>query len=169
VRETWKYYDWTEDGEPIIQYKTDGRRYHITSGISDEWHEKNGDVWAELSAADNYRISGRAEDHKWRPSIFMPRWASRITLEITEVRVERLQEISEEAAIAEGSFLTRCQCAKMKARSITSTSAFRQTGCHIHGQDFQTLWNSINAKRGYGWDKNPFVWVVSFKVIHPAL
>lgn len=97
----------------------------------------------------------------WKPSIFMPRWASRIALRITDVRVERLQGISEEDAIAEG---------------LTSWSNEKQPGVTHYGVAmvdevwstdprlvFSRLWDSINAKRGYGWDANPWVWVVSFE------
>lgn len=83
------------------------------------------------------------EVREWRPSIFMPRWASRITLEITEVRVQRVQEISHEDAIAEG-------CYEVPGKT------WGRLG-------FQQLWESINLKRGFGWDSNPFVWCVSFK------
>lgn len=76
-----------------------------------------------------------------RPSIHMPRWASRITLEITDVRVERLQDITEEDALSEG---------------VLGNQPL-PTMC------FQSLWDSINKDRGYGWDKNPFVWVIEFK------
>ena len=81
----------------------------------------------------------------------MPRWASRLTLEITAVRVERLQEISEDDARAEGFSVT--EHAGMDA-------AFGEA---IAKAWFRKLWNSINAKRGYGWSANPWVWVVSFK------
>ena len=83
--------------------------------------------------------------YKWKPSIFMPRWASRITLLITEVKTERVQEISH--------------------------SPFDQD-CHAEGfnnpsdlclNDFMQCWNSLNAKRGYGWEKNPWVWVIGFR------
>ena len=79
---------------------------------------------------------------KWRPSIFMPRWASRITLRITGARVERLQAISEADMMAEG---------------ITHDP---QIATWLK---FASLWNSINEGRGYGWDANPWVWVVSFE------
>lgn len=95
-----------------------------------------------------YRADGEMPDHMdepWRPSIFMPRWASRLTLEITDIRVERLQDISEEDAKAEGVGLS----------NIMSS----------YQRDFQFLWNSINAKRGFGWDVNPWVWAVSFRRI----
>lgn len=91
-----------------------------------------------------YRADGDS-DGKWRPSIFMPRWASRVTLEITGVRIERLQEISEADAIAEG----------VEARGPNHVVGARYR--------FGQLWNPINAKRGYGWEANPWVWVVEFK------
>lgn len=83
---------------------------------------------------------------KWRPSIFMPRWASRITLRITDVKVERLQDISEGDAIAEG------------------VGAWHDTkDGMVYRPEFQALWDTINAKRGFGWDANPWVWVLSFE------
>lgn len=82
---------------------------------------------------------------KWKPSIYMPRWASRITLDITKIRVERLQEISQQDIETEG--IELCDCGKPEANC-----------------NFIELWNSINEKRGYGWDTNPFVWVVEFKL-----
>ncbi len=86
---------------------------------------------------------------KWRPSIHMPRWASRITLEITEVRVERLQEITEEDCYKEGIELPH-------KRYDGVDRATRLL--------FQYLWDTLNAKRGYGWDTNPWVWVLSFNL-----
>ena len=85
---------------------------------------------------------------KYRPPMFMPRWASRITLEITGVRVERLQEISDMDAFAEG-----IQTAV--DHGLKSDGTARGT--------FAALWNSINAARGYGWDVNPWVWVIEFR------
>ena len=79
---------------------------------------------------------------KWKPSIFMPRKHSRINLHITEVRAERLQAISEADMMAEG---------------ITHDP---QIATWLK---FASLWNSINEGRGYGWDANPWVWVVSFE------
>lgn len=88
---------------------------------------------------------------KKRPSIHMPRWASRITLEITDIRVEKLQAISEEDARREG------------VASWSDT-----IGGTVYKPEFQTLWDQINAERGYGWDKNPWVWAISFGVIEKA-
>lgn len=86
----------------------------------------------------------------WRPSIFMPRWASRITLEITGVREEHLQDISEADAIREG-----MEWLNPGNRGPITTTYARQ--------NFRKLWDSLNAKRDYGWDSNPLVWVIDFK------
>lgn len=85
----------------------------------------------------------------WRPSIYMPRWASRITLEITEVRVQRLQEISKEDVISEG---------------LSAREGYPLADCHAGWHEpFATLWDSINGKRpGCSWSDNPFVWAISF-------
>ncbi len=86
----------------------------------------------------------------WKPSIHMPRWASRITLEITGVRVERLQSISTMDAMAEG----------VEARPVAGGAM-----SYTHG--FRVLWDEINAKRA-PWSSNPWVWVVAFKRIDAA-
>jgi len=113
------------------------------------WHPPIyvGDVFAGLIKKDTSIVSYKAnlEPHQaerqiWKPSIFMPRWASRITLEITEVRVERLQEISHDDVGAEG------------LSNAINNPLF-----------FPTVWDSLNAKRGFGWETNPFVWCISFK------
>jgi hypothetical protein len=89
--------------------------------------------------------------NKWRPSIFMPRWASRITLEIVNIRVERVQDISEEDAKAEGT------------KGLYDDWA--GPGKLTYRKPYKALWDSINSKRGYGWDVNPWVWVIEFKVL----
>lgn len=97
---------------------------------------------------------------KWKPSIHMPRWASRITLEITGVRVERLQDISEADAIAEGCFKNHNgyywggpHPEYGTKQMATPVSAFRD------------LWESINSTGS--WESNPWVWAVEFKRIQP--
>lgn len=97
-----------------------------------------------------YRESDLLPRHsRWTPSIHMPRWASRITLEITDVRVQRVQEISSNDCRSEG------------VRSI-----LRSEQSFIDG--FSRLWDSINQKRGFGWDTNPWVWALTFKRLEPA-
>lgn len=96
-----------------------------------------------------YRATEIAPDTlKWRPSIHMPRWASRITLEVTGVRVERLQDISRGDAMAEG-----CPFPNM-----------------AKGPDprlwYEDLWKSINGAGS--WDANPFCWVIEFSRLLPV-
>lgn len=112
-------------------------------------------------------VISQSWDGQWRPSIFMPRWASRITLEVTGVRVERVQNISIGDIRAEG--IEK----QFDWVSYDMIMAFRE------------LWDSINAQRtiiheweddqgtihrdevpgGYSWDSNPWVWVVEFRQI----
>ncbi len=90
---------------------------------------------------------------KWRPAIFMPRNASRLTLEITDVRIERLRDISEEDALAEGINLD-----SPAEREWTGTR--KSNDCH-RGR-FVMLWDSIN-RRHHPWASNPWVWAITFK------
>ncbi len=91
---------------------------------------------------------------KWNPSIFMPRILSRITLEITNVRVERLQEISEDDCKAEGIDI------KGETLNVGGETEYFDLSAR---EQFPKLWDSLNAKRGYSWESNPWVWVISFK------
>lgn len=85
---------------------------------------------------------------KWRPSIFMPREASRLNLELKAVRIEHVQEITAADALKEGIL--------RDDRQLRETPNFRQ------------LWDSLNAKRGFGWAVNPLVWVLTFEKISNA-
>ena len=101
----------------------------------------------------HYRADGyedfEGERITWRPSIHMPRWASRITLEIVSVRVERLHEISEEDAKAEG------------VEHYKPEHTVGLPPCSAHRYAFEDLWRSINGHES--WSANPWVWVVEFK------
>lgn len=130
VRETW-YNSRGDDSMPTY-YRADQER-HVPS----DWQYHTG---------------------PWKPSIFMERWASRITLEITDVRVERVRDISQKDAMAEGG--------PPSHRSIDRVS--RTFGYSDFSRSwFAQLWDSINEKRGFGWDANPWVWVVEFKRVKP--
>lgn len=116
----------------------------------------NSPVW--------YRAQTDDDISKWRPSIFMPRWASRITLEVTGVRVERLQDITEEDAKAEGvEPIGECDTQAMRKLLYKDYSGEKE---HVilAGYSFQTLWNSINYARA-PWESNPWVWVIEFEVV----
>lgn len=130
------------------------------------------ETWAAPHAYDHLtprlipqdaRLHFSANEHRggllWRPSIHMPRWASRITLEITGVRVERLQEISEADAVAEG------VRPDPGGRQDDDAAGFYRIG-PVRGDSFPiaryaVLWESINGPGS--WDANPWVWVVGFR------
>lgn len=129
VRETWTPTLLAD--VPAIEYRADG----LLRPVSFE-------QWKTVEAKTKEQAT------RLRPSIHMPRWASRLTLEITGIRVERVQEISEEDAKAEG---VDWKMWEKGGEPLQARSPFRD------------LWDSINAKRGFGWDVNPWVWVVSFR------
>ena len=120
-------------------------------------NEYGGDEWTTF-AYPQYKdgqlgpITALQEDYfykknKWQSPIFTPRWASRISLKIMDVRVERLQSISYEDIKREGI-----------QKKINGVSLDMKV-------DFYNLWDSINAKKGYGWQANPWVWVIEFERI----
>lgn len=101
------------------------------------------------------------DDHtSWKSSIFMPRWASRITLEIVRVGVERVQLITESEAKAEG---VEFQFPGKSEATYRDYQLRTLNGCETAKESYMTLWDSINRKRGYGWQENPWVWVVEFR------
>lgn len=133
VREAWSPDPPIDDSWASTQWNGCGRK---VSEIPDRFHHPH---------FCNYAASWLHSPIRWTPSIHMPRWASRITLEVTGVRVERLQDISERDACAEGigSPITRdCKLPK-----------------------FVALWESIHGPGS--WDANPWVWVVEFERIKP--
>lgn len=104
---------------------------------------------------------GKAPDIRWKPSIHMPKEAARIFLRVTDVRPEQIQEISREDVLAEGFALP---CDHNYGDGVIRCSAypcvFNETGCI---NKFVDYWNMLNAKRGYGWEKNDWVWVYAFE------
>ena len=100
--------------------------------------------------ADEKPCEGVYSYHTWRPSIHMPRWASRTDLEITGIKCERVQGISFDDVIAEG--LNPLEDCRGTQRPLTEARWL-----------YQELWDSIYLKRGYGWEANPFVWAISYR------
>jgi len=100
---------------------------------------------------------------KWKPSIFMPKKFSRITLEIVDLRVEQLQNISELDAHLEGIERSADSSGYTWYKNYLDEypSNFKQNPI----KSFKSLWDSINKKRGYSWDSNPWVYVIEFKKI----
>lgn len=122
--------------------------------LDDEYASPVGDKKAWYRATDanltwyDPDTESTLDNPPWRPSIHMPRWASRLTLTVTDVRVERLQDISEADAVAEG-------CKGFVSRDGEDGLSPRE--------EYRDLWDSINAKRA-PWDSNPWVMVLTFSV-----
>lgn len=139
VKEVWRLVGWDDDYAEI-EY-SDGIRHRVEAG-------DDHDVFIE-NATRNYP-TGYDEDLSLVPNkspLFMSRWASRLTLEITGVKIERVQDISDADAIAEG---------------VSPADAEIQGGKSI----FHERWNAINGKKpGCSWADNPWAWVVSFKKV----
>ncbi|MEA4865332.1 MAG: hypothetical protein VB088_08040 [Sphaerochaeta sp.] len=95
-----------------------------------------------------YKADSNLSDLKWKSPMFMSRLMSRLTLEITDIRVERLPDITNDDARAEGII-----------PEIIAGHAY-------YLGEFHDFWNSLNAKRGYPWESNPWVWAISFKVVN---
>ncbi|CAB5620037.1 Uncharacterised protein [Klebsiella pneumoniae] len=138
-----------------------------------------GEKWVDYRATPRYEAShpagwdsapNDAEALKWRPSIHMPRWASRILLEITDVRVERLNAISEEDAQREGVH-TEVWDQTVVARNYAARDEFFQFWSEdmphyvemnqLYRSSFRSLWESIYGEES--WKANGWVWVISFK------
>lgn len=140
VRETWGDYD----GEASYYlYKAD-----YTEGQKGFWFEKEHIHWVELP--------------KWKPSIQMPKEAARLFLRVTDVRIERLQDITTDQAIKEGAWTMENACPFSIKHALHETARTHAIAA------FAYLWDSIIKKPElsiYGWDANPWVWVYEFEVI----
>lgn len=143
VRETWQH-----SNHPLGPYDADCIVFYRADYLDDP-HGPDG----EKSPEGKYR--------DWRPSIHMPRAASRITLEVTGVRVERLQDISEADAIEEG--LVHDDEIPYNGPWFVAHDLYQ--GFSDPRDAYRSLWDELNAERGYGWDINPWVWVVEFAVV----
>lgn len=130
VRETFR--PQIQEWVPYVEFKADDGGKQITVEQHKQLRNQRGGTWA------------------WHPSIFLPRWASRISLVIERVRIERIQNISDGDVAAEG-----VEWGHIHEIDPTISPAQKA---------FRALWNEINEKRGFGWDANPFVLCFDFKV-----
>lgn len=181
VREAWRIGAWQLWSEAVaIDYRADSfcRREWIR--IGDDDGGEAFDKYLKQSIADA-KAAGLSADEdgyyhwkagespcRWRPSIHMPRWASRITLEITDIRCQRLRDISEEDAQAEG-VEHYGGWEEPDGEGFTEGFGFRdyQTDEESYPYrnpctSFKSLWDSI-AKPGTLWRDNPWVWAISFQ------
>lgn len=159
--------DWVlldEDGDPIdialrCPYGAPGDRLWVKETYA---VDVSGCLRGLSYRADHQdpRGDGPAHPMRWRPSIYMPRWASRLTLEVTQVRVERLQDISEADAIAEGIEPVpggyRNYMPEREAQGIATSFASPR-------ESFFSLWESIHGADSLA--SNPWDWVVEFKKV----
>jgi len=138
------YIEWNNGRGDLSPYGVPGDRLWVR----ETWHHEDASCFDPKCGQPThifYRVTEPyPESIRWRPSIFMPRWASRITLEITDVRVQRVQEISYEDQLAEG-------------------FEVGHPAGPLHW--FQGLFDFLNKKRGYSWASDPWVWVIEFRRI----
>lgn len=104
----------------------------------------------------------RATDNRWRPSIHMPRTIARLFLRVTGVRVERVQDISEEDAAAEG-VTERAYPGTPNAHDPADKIVWVADDRALLSGGFGALWDHLNYKRGFGWDADPWVWAIEFE------
>lgn len=169
VRETWRTWSF-HDGQPVsVEFQADGGRMEDLSGSLpasklagyEDWYERiavssTNECIAAFSRGheglchdgEEYHWSNGHSPLKWRPSIHMPRWASRILLEVEEdTRQERLLDITEEEAFAEGAADT---FSREKCPGFIDDMRYTAT--------FSSLWNSLHTKPGERWEDNPVIY-----------
>lgn len=150
VKETWRAHGWHADCVEIA--------YAAQRGMVG-WSEQHEQIRYPGGDRNAFKYYAPKGPDFWRPSIFMPRWASRLTLLVTDVRVERLQDISEDDAIAEGVVKVRDAC-----HVIRGFDYDRSGLCHTHAvTPYAKLWDHINGDGS--WSDNPWVIAYTFSVI----
>lgn len=156
VRETWA---------PFVAPDGSGREgvaYRATCGDDGSFTWVGDDGGGSLSVAE-------MQIHRWRPAIHMPRWASRIALEVTGVGVERLQAITPEDVAAEGVTILVAADTRHVLVPISRWKEWERTektATDAIRLQFAELWDGINGKRA-PWSRDPWVWVVSFRRVQP--
>lgn len=148
VKEAWA--DTNGESGPMISYRASGDRF-----LTDECYPVDYSRYPNCQFTMWCGDLRRGEDgHAWRSPLFMPRWASRITLEVVEVRLERLQNITEADAVAEG-----CSPSHWRHEDGPKPEAGLPHSYAV--ERYRRLWESINGKGS--WDLNPWVWAITFR------
>lgn len=146
VGETWMDCDIPEAMVGANQVIRGPKSTRVENWIRAAWHKDSPDP------------GGWPVRRGWKPSITMPRWACRTFTEITAVRVEQVQDITEEDAKKEG--ITESEIGRLASRTLANYKGIQRAPVVLQ---FADLWQSIYAN----WDANPFVWVYSIKLIKP--
>lgn len=170
VRETWQeVYDTEWDSDKTQEVKIQDIIYNFDDiskkcvGLSTEYStpEMKPRNKYYIYKTDDIKYTEPKWALKWRPSIHMPKEAARIFLKVTNVRMERLQEITDDGCIAEGVYPSPCR----KCNATFGCDTCPDEGYH-ETDGFSELWNSTIKKSDldrYGWDANPYVWVIEFE------
>jgi hypothetical protein len=176
IRETWA--DVNSDDGPAIAYRADG-------SVSPwrDWCEEPGPDYGAGPSMNYERYPGeytmwvtdllRGEPgHTWKPSIHMPRWACRIVLEITSVRIERLQDITFDGIREEGigcpehdheHQATGTEFLGIRKLRYTITNGWQCSECPALRAEFARLWDSTTSAAAFKWVSNPWVFVIGYK------
>lgn len=162
VREAWRLRGWGEDERATVEYRADGA-HRVCEVLTDSYEDWLCGEQSHLEAQGATMVDDpergpvlrlpEGKQPHWRPSIFMRRWACRLVLEVTDVRVERLQKITEADARAEGVVPYTTNTLRMSDPNAKGP---------LYLPAFEELWDSINGDRE-SWSSNPWVWVVTFK------
>lgn len=150
VKEVWRPTGWDDnDGTAtcMLTYQADGAEVEVPMPL--EYMQK----WAE-----QLEKAGEGWWDRWRSPRFMPRWACRTILEVTDVRVERLQDITSEDARREGFGLVYVDSLPGTLKTW-GTQAVQE---HKRQRLFGYAWDQLNTKRGFPWSSNPYVWALTF-------
>ena len=157
VREKWRIVEWDiglsyqieyTDGV-ILQEPGDSSEYDFDAyrRLLLQCGKDCNNAGLDVDSEGYYILKDDIVPTRWRSPIHMPRWASRITLEITDVRVERLQDIN--------------------FRDLQAEAVGIQGELTKAMEEYIQIWDSLNSKRGYPWSNNPWVWVIEFQRVTP--
>jgi len=191
VKEDWKPGAWRNDGRVAIDYMAspeltrtpwaymgDQANNYIT-----RWLIELSDIGLIPNHDGRYEWQHGKSPFKWKRAMYMPRFASRILLEITNIRVERVQDITEEDAIAEGiisdyDYAYRAgednlfPCPWCNGYGVHEAlghdygiTEIDCTYCNTPKKRYRIIWDSLNAKRGYPWKNNDWVWRIEFRKV----
>lgn len=181
IREEWKAGAWCDDGRVAIDYKASPELTKTPWIQVDDFGEFEN-YWAQwtdqleqsgLEADDNnhYHWEPGKSPLEWNTADSMPRWASRIQLEITNTRFERLQDISIEDALAQGIERIQVNCSRDGIKTAYRDYEIEGITRNNPIDSFRTLWNKVCSSKisshihNQSWEQNPWIWVIDFKVI----
>ncbi|MBO6858334.1 hypothetical protein [Roseibium sp.] len=149
----WKRYPYAKDDLLYVR-ETFTLTQHQTPVYRADATDQTGQRWHTIQPGDPEK------EVMWKPGIHMPRWASRLTLKVTDVMVQRLQDITWEDAEAEGVWFSSQEYREQVCIWRDAPSKLQSLRVEYFGK----LWDSLNEKRGFGWGVNPWVVAVTFEV-----